>query len=167
MTPLDLESGSTIRAAARGLVAAMAMTGTRRVSKGLGLLEEAPPEAIASRRARRLLRRLSKEQREVAIELAHWSYGSAGGAAFGLLPAQARRHPAAGPAYGLGVWLFFELVLEPMLGLGLPSRRKIVTRVMLVTDHVLYGLVVAGRLGERGLSTSPGSPRPSEAILAR
>jgi ferritin-like metal-binding protein YciE len=154
--PLHLESQSVARAAARGLVAAMAMTGMRRVSKGLGLLEEAPPEAIAGRRARRLLRGLSNEQRDVAIELAHWGYGTAGGAAFGLLPKPVRRHPAAGPAYGLGVWLFFELVLEPVLGLGLPNRRKIVTRAMLVTDHVFYGVLVAGvpeRERERFVST--------------
>jgi hypothetical protein len=140
------EPNHIARASARGLVAAMAMTGMRRVSRNLDLLEETPPDAIAGRKARRLLRRISPRRREVAIELAHWSYGAAGGVVFGLLPDEARKHPAAGPAYGLGTWLFFELVLEPLLGLDLPRRRKITSRAMLVLDHVLYGVVVAGRL---------------------
>ena len=136
----------------RGLVGAMAMTGLRRVTHNLGLLEQTPPNAIAARRAGRLLRRLSPERREVAIELAHWSYGAAGGAAFGLLPAALRRHPATGPAYGLGIWILFELVLEPLLALDLPKRRKVATRAMLVLDHLLYGAVVGGRLSaERGV----------------
>lgn len=138
----------------------MAMTGLRRVSLNLGLLEAAPPEEIVGRKARRLLRRLPPRHREVAIELTHWGYGSAGGAAFGLLPGAVRRHPAAGPAYGLGVWLVFELVLEPLLGLGLPRRRKVTTRVMLVLDHVLYGVVVAGRL-----APEEGVPRGTKAGL--
>lgn len=147
-----LHLSPTARSAARGLVAAMAMTGLRRVTRNLGLLEEAPPEAIVGRKARRLLRGLSAEQREVAIELSHWSYGTAGGAAFGLLPGALRRHRASGPAYGLGVWLVFELVIEPLFGLGIPQRRKVATRAMLVLDHVLYGAVVAGRLApEEGI----------------
>ena len=35
------------RSAARGVIAAMAMTGMRRVTTGLGLLEQAPPDAMA------------------------------------------------------------------------------------------------------------------------
>ncbi len=151
-----------MRASARGLIAAMAMTGVRRVSLNLGLLEAAPPEEIAGRKARRLLRRLSPPHREVAIELAHWGYGSAGGAAFGLLPVAVRRHPAAGPAYGLGAWLLFELVVEPLLGLGIPRRRKITTRAMLLLDHALYGTVVAGRL-----APEEGIPRGDDAEEAR
>jgi hypothetical protein len=147
-----LHTNSIGSASVRGLVGSMAMTGLRRVTRNLGLLEETPPNAIAARRAGRPLRRLSPERREVAIELAHWGYGAAGGAVFGMLPPRVRRQPAAGPAYGLGVWAFFELVLEPVLALDLPRRRRVATRAMLVLDHLLYGAVVGGRLSaEHGL----------------
>jgi hypothetical protein len=133
------------RAAARGLVAAMAMTGTRRVTQNLGLLEQSPPEAIVGEKLR-LASRLSPEAREVAIELAHWCYGAGAGAAFGLLPDRIRRHISAGPAYGLTIWLLFEVGVAPLVGVQYAEERKAVGRLMLALDHVLYGVVVAGRL---------------------
>jgi hypothetical protein len=141
------------RAAARGLVAAMAMTGTRRVTQNLGLLGPSPPEAIVGETLPPTSR-LSAETREVVIELAHWCYGAAAGAAFGLLPDRMRRHIAAGPAYGLGIWLLFELGVAPALGVQYAEERKPAGRLMLALDHLLYGIVVAGRLAperRRGL----------------
>jgi hypothetical protein len=168
------DSSAIGRASARGLVAAMAMTGFRRVSSNLGLLESAPPEEIVGRKAGSVLRRVSPRRREAIIELAHWSYGGAGGAAFGLLPNAVKKHPAAGPVYGLGTWLFFEVVLEPLLGLNFPRRRKIATRTMLVLDHILYGVVVAGRLAPEEdipragslADTSAPPPRATEPVAA-
>jgi hypothetical protein len=154
------------RAAARGLVAAMAMTGTRRVTHNLGLLEQSPPEAIVGEKLR-LTSRLSTEGREVAIELAHWCYGAGAGAAFGLLPDRIRRHVGAGPAYGLTIWLLFEVGIAPLLGMQYAEERKAVGRLMLALDHVLYGVVVAGRLApekRRGFYV----PRPTlPAVVAR
>ena len=40
-------TAEAIRGGARGAVAAMAMTGMRRVTTGLGLLERTPPDALA------------------------------------------------------------------------------------------------------------------------
>jgi hypothetical protein len=51
----------------------------------------------------------------------------------------------SGPAYGIATWSFFEGVLAPMLGLRKPSERPTSERAAIIADHVLYGLVVAGR----------------------
>lgn len=153
---------SMARAAARGLVAAMAMTGTRRVTQNLGLLEQAPPEAIDEKLP--VTSALSPERREVVIELAHWSYGAVAGAAFGSLSDRARWHPAAGPAYGLGIWLVFELGIAPALGLQYAEERKAAGRLMLALDHLLYGVVVAGRLAPE---RRRGIPLPSRSSVRR
>ncbi len=126
--------------AARGVVAAMAMTGMRRVTTRIGLLDQVPPEAIAEEEVPGILAALPEDRRAVVIELLHWAYGGAGGAAFAALPAGLRRHPAAGPAYGVAVWLLFEAVIAPVLGLR--WKRAPRERLALLADHVMYGAVV-------------------------
>jgi hypothetical protein len=134
------------RSTVRGILAAMAMTGMRRVTKGFGLVHEAPPEDIAERGAitSRLIRRVPSDFRDEVIELVHWTYGGLGGAAFGALPRSLARLPWAGPAYGLAVWAAFETVLVPLLGLEDERERTTVERLAIAADHVLYGAVVAG-----------------------
>jgi hypothetical protein len=133
------------RSAVRGVVAAMAMTGLRRMTTGLGLLRQPPPDLVAEEAAPGLFGRVPPERREEAIELAHWAFGAAAGAVFGLLPDAARRPVWAGPAYGVGIWLGFETAVAPALGLSGQQRWGLSDRAALVADHVLYGLVVAGR----------------------
>ena len=77
------------------------------------------------------------------VELAHWIYGAAVGAAFGAIPGPVRLKPWAGPVYGLGLWLGFEAVLAPGLGLSQATRLRAHERVALAADHLLYGLVLA------------------------
>ena len=143
MTEADGELG---RAAARGVVAAMAMSGMRRMTTGLGLVEEEPPKQIAREGVPRLLALVPPGLREEAIELAHWTYGGAGGAVFGVLPAAIRRQAWAGPAYGLATWLFFETAVAPLLGLRRTHEARPLERAAIAADHMLYGVVVAGRV---------------------
>jgi hypothetical protein len=49
-----------VRGLVRGTVAAMAMTGVRQVTTGLGLVEQTPPEAIIKQRAPGLLVRMPR-----------------------------------------------------------------------------------------------------------
>lgn len=122
------------------------MTGLRTVTAAVGSHEESPPEAIVEERAPELLRRLPERSRHAVIEAAHWSYGAGGGVVFGLLPSRIRRHPAAGPVYGLAIWLVFELGIAPVLGVRHARQRPVLWRVMVALDHLLYGVVVGGRL---------------------
>ena len=141
-----MAEGDIARGVLRGVVAAMAMTGLRRVTTGLGLVEQAPPERIAREGFPDVLARIPADFRDEAIELGHWSYGAVAGAAFGLLPAAYRRRVWAGPLYGLGIWAVFETGLAPLVfGLRFARQPRITERAAIAADHVLYGLVVGGR----------------------
>jgi hypothetical protein len=131
-------------AALRGVVAAMAMTGLRAVTEGLGLLEEPPPDEIAKRGVPSLFAQVPPEYRAAAVQISHLAFGAAAGSAFALLPDGVRRRRVAGPAYGLAVWVAFETVLAPALGLRVESRPAR-ERLMLALDHALYGAVLGAR----------------------
>ncbi len=142
-----------LRTAARGAIGAMAMTGMRVVTTELGLVEQTPPDAVSRQRrgARGLLRRAPRRQRRGLVEIAHWAFGAAGGAAFGALPGGVRRRPWAGPVYGLLVWLGFELGIAPILGLSQAKHVRLVDRLALAADHLLYGVVLSAmRRNARG-----------------
>lgn len=130
-------------AALRGAIAAMAMTGMRVVTVNLGIVKEAPPQQVMRQRARGVLRAVPRKHRRSAIEFAHWSFGAVGGTVFGLLPDEIRRRPWVGPAYGLVVWLGFELGLAPALGLTRAKQPKPAERLGTALDHLLYGLVLS------------------------
>jgi hypothetical protein len=138
--------GDVLSGAACGAVGAMAMTGMRVITTELGLVEQTPPDAVSRQRAggmRALLRRAPRKQRRGLVEAAHWAFGASGGAAFGALPRDIRRRRWAGPAYGLVVWLGFELGIAPALGLSQAKRTRPVDRLALAADHLLYGLVLS------------------------
>lgn len=126
----------------RGAIAAMAMTGMRAFTVNFGLVDEPPPRALIRQRAKGLLRRVPRRRRRGAIELAHWTYGAGGGAAYAALPAGVRLKPWAGPVYGLMLWLGFEAVLAPGLGLAQAHRVRAGERLALAVDHLLYGFVL-------------------------
>ena len=129
-------------AAGRGAVAAMAMTGMRALTVNLGIVDQTPPQAIFKQKARGLMILVPRKKRRAAMELFHWGYGAGGGIAFALLPDELRRRPWAGPAYGLAIWLSFELALAPILGLSQSKKLRPVDRAGLAADHLLYGLVL-------------------------
>ncbi|MFC5746228.1 hypothetical protein [Actinomadura rugatobispora] len=145
------------RAGARGLVAAMAMTGARTVTAAAGPHQKSPPEAIVAEHAPEWFQRLPDRQREALTEIAHWFYGTGGGVVFGLLPERVRFHVLAGPAYGLVIWLGYELAIAPVLGTGPARHRRVTWRTAVAIDHVLYGVVVAGRLAPEPARRRPGS----------
>ncbi|HEV7773763.1 MAG TPA: hypothetical protein VGO48_10805 [Conexibacter sp.] len=133
--------GEVVHAAARGTIAAMAMSGMRTVTGELDLVEETPPEAIFRQRLPRLLRRAPRDRRRRVIEFAHW--GAVGGVGFALLPEGVRRRAWAGPIYGLLLWISFEAGIAPLLGLRQARRQRLVERAAFAADHLLYGLVLS------------------------
>lgn len=138
--------------AARGVVGAMAMTGARTLAGGVGIVQETPPEVVAGEAAGGFLAAVRPERREATVEFLHWAVGAGGGAMFGLLPAAARSRPWIGAAYGLGMWLVFEAVIAPVLGLGRRQQRRGGERLVLAADHLLYGLVLSGTRRPAGSS---------------
>lgn len=133
-----------LHAAGRGAVAAMAMSGMRLFAKEAGVLTNSPPDAIArQRRVRGALKHVPRGRRRATLELLHWGYGAGGGAMYGVLPERVRRAPWSGPAYGIALWVGFELGLAPLLGLRRDKPVGVADRAVLVADHALYGLVLA------------------------
>jgi hypothetical protein len=128
--------------ALRGAIGAMAMTGVRRFAVAAGMISRPPPQQLAREAAPGLLRAAPDGSEPAVEELAHWAYGAGGGAAFAALPSGLRRLPWAGPAYGLVLWLGFEIGLAPALGLSHHRRHGAVARLVLIADHALYGLVL-------------------------
>ena len=129
--------------ALRGAIAAMAMTGMRAFTVDFGIVEEPPPQAIIRQRVRPLLKHVPRRRRRGVIELLHWAYGAVGGAAFSALPESVRLRPWAGPAYGVVVWLSFELGVAPVMGLAQAKRVRAAERAALAADHLLYGFVLS------------------------
>ena len=127
----------------RGVVAAMAMTGMRAFTVSVGLVDEAPPRAILRQKSRGLFQVAGKRKRRALQELMHWGYGAAGGAGFAALPERVRKQPWFGPVYGVGVWLGFEAVQAPLLGLKQAKELRPLERVTLAADHLLYGFVLS------------------------
>jgi hypothetical protein len=70
---LDLDRWAIARSGARGLLAAMAMTGMRTVTANLGLLEKSPPAAIVEQRAPRGIQRRLVHRAMLALD--HSLYG--------------------------------------------------------------------------------------------
>jgi len=136
--------GEMVHATLRGAVGAAAMTGLRTFTLESGLLKQSPPQAIANqRKTHRLLKRIPRKRRVAVIEFAHWAYGAVGGTMFGALPESFQRRLWAGPVYGILVWLGFELGVAPLLGLKHAKELRLVGRIALATDHVLYGVVLS------------------------
>jgi hypothetical protein len=148
-------SKEVARAAARGAVGSMAMTGMRTFTADLGLLRETPPQSIAKqRRPTGVLSYVPKSRRRAFVEIMHWSVGVAGGATFGVFPDQLRRTRWFGPLYGLGILLSYDFGIAPLLGLKQSNKPKATEQAALIADHLLYGLILTG--GERAAQ-----PRPS------
>ena len=128
----------------------MAMTGVRRVSLGLGLVQETPPGELMKDGAPELLARIPPERRAAAVELLHWSIGAVGGALFGLLPTHFRRRRLVGPVYGLAILAAFDRLIRPALHAPRAHRVQVGERLAIGTDHVLYGLILGEHLPPRG-----------------
>jgi hypothetical protein len=138
-----MELGKLGHATMRGAIAAMAMTGMRQVTVGLGLIEETPPRAIFRQKAKGLIRRVPRTNRRAAIELAHWGYGAGAGAAYGALPEGLRQTRWSGLVYGLAIWASFEAGVAPVLGLEQAKRPRPIERLAFAADHLLYGFVLS------------------------
>ena len=131
-----------IHAKFRGIVGAMAMTGVRVFALHAGLIREDPPSRLTRKQARGLLKRVPRKRRRVVVELVHWWMGGVFGIVFGLLPDRIRQKRWSGPVYGVLVWMGFDAVVAPALGLtdrGWPKGRE---RTVFVVDHLLFGLVL-------------------------
>ena len=121
----------------------MAMTGMRRITVALGLLERTPPDVVVDASPS-----VPDERRDLSSELVHWAIGGAAGAAYPLLARRLGHRRWAGPAYGLAIWLGFEMLAAPVLGTP-HARHPVGGRLALALDHALYGAIVGSGFRRR------------------
>ena len=132
-----------IHAAFRGIVAAMAMTGVRTLAQHLGVVREDPPARVARKQAKGLLRSVPRRHRGAVVEGIHWGMGAAFGLVFGMLPDSIRLKPWSGPLYGFLVWVGFDTVAAPALGLKQRRWPHGQERTVFMVDHLLFGLILS------------------------
>ena len=121
----------------------MAMTGMRAFTVSVGLVDEPPPRAILRQKSKGVFRAAPKKKRRAFQELMHWGYGATGGAAFAALPDDVKKRAWFGPLYGVVLWVTFEFVQAPLMGLKQAKEFRPLERVALIVDHLLYGLVLS------------------------
>lgn len=127
-----------------GAIAAMTMTGMRAFTVNAGIVNQPPPQAILRQKVPGIGRfGVGRKRRRMLEELFHWGYGAGGGAAFAVLPERIRGRAWAGPVYGLAIWLGFEAVIAPALGLKQARQLRLLERGALAADHLLYGFVLS------------------------
>lgn len=143
-----MAQGEILHGMLRGVVGAMAMTGMRQLTTGLGLVRETPPESIVRRQTKGLLRLVPRRRRRVAVTAVHWAVGAQGGAAYALLPDGVRRARWAGPAWGLAMLVVYQRVVAPALKLPQAKDPELSERLALAGDHMLYGVVLS-EFGQR------------------
>jgi uncharacterized membrane protein YagU involved in acid resistance len=131
-----------IHAIFRGIVGAMAMTGVRQLASEAHVIREDPPARVARKQAKGLLRSVPHRRRGAVVELIHWGMGAVFGLVFGLLPERIRMQPWMGPVFGFLVWLGFETVAAPALGLKQRRWPHGAERIVFVIDHLLFGLIL-------------------------
>lgn len=131
-----------LHAALRGTIAAMSMTGMRTFAGESGVLGQTPPQLVIGEGAPRLIAAVPARRRRAVVELFHWCYGAGGGIAYRVLPARLRRSASSGPVFGMALWLTFRLLVAPALGLRSERDRTNTETAALITDHLLYGLVL-------------------------
>jgi hypothetical protein len=131
-----------IHAMFRGIIGAMAMTGVRQFASQAQLIRDDPPARMARKQAGGLLRQVPRRRRGAVVELIHWAMGAVFGLLFGLLPQSVRMRAWAGPAFGFLVWLGFETMAAPALGLKQRRWPHGAERIVFVADHLLFGLVL-------------------------
>jgi uncharacterized membrane protein YagU involved in acid resistance len=131
-----------IHAMFRGIVGAMAMTGVRQFASQAQVIGDDPPARMARKQGKGLLRTVPRRKRGAVVEFVHWVMGAVFGLVFGVLPESIRMKAWAGPAYGFLVWMGFETVVSPALGLKRRRWPHGKERAVFVVDHLLFGLVL-------------------------
>ena len=133
--------------AMRGVVGALAMTGMRQFAAELGLIGKTPPEEMAEK-ARGMTVDIPFDNGRAAVLTLHCAVGALGGIGFGMLPDGIRQRGWGGPAWGIAIWLGYELAVEPLLGLGPVKREKPAEHAAIIADHLVYGYVLSETRGQ-------------------
>ena len=161
--------GRMARGALAGTVATAAMSGLMLAGARAGLMREQPPKRVV----RALLpghRHRPKPGERTLGTLAHFAFGAASGALFGLLAGGRRPRVPAGVAYALAIWVsgyqgwIPEFKIMPPISQDLPGRPAV-----MAAAHVVYGtalVLVLNRISPEPRRGLPPAPPPSDRVPA-
>jgi hypothetical protein len=114
--------------------------------KAAGLYGRTPPPAAVAEGVSAAavdLQALPEEQRRAITLAAHFAFGAAGGAAFGLTTVVVRPTPVAGLLAGLAIWKASYDGWIPAMRIMPPPAKDESGRVLtMVLAHVAYGLTL-------------------------
>jgi len=125
-----------------GAVATAAMSGVMLAGSRMGLMPDQPPKRIA----RALMpghRNRPKQGEGTAGALAHFGFGTAAGALYGLLARGDRTPSIAGVGYALAIWAASYQGWVPALGILPAATRDLPGRpAVMICGHVVYGTIL-------------------------
>jgi uncharacterized membrane protein YagU involved in acid resistance len=133
------------RGAAAGLAATIPMTLAMETARAMLPGERnrrMPPREIVDRTIEKTAepQTLDSSERTVLTGIAHFAFGAAAGAVYGLLVGARRSNMALGVGYGLAVWATAYGVGLPSLGLHPAAARDTPDRnEVLIASHVVWG----------------------------
>jgi hypothetical protein len=157
----DKQSAATsiARAVIQGGLAGLAGTAAMSVAmlgaQKAGWMGKMPPKKITEAALGALRVNRSAPRSNALSTVAHFGYGVAGGVLFAagtrrLLPRARGVGPAAGAAFGIGVWALSYLGWVPALGIMPPPHRDRPGRpTAMVLAHLIYGTLVGGLAAPR------------------
>ncbi len=91
---------------------------------------------------------LREDEKQDLTLAAHFGYGAACGALFGLIAPRGPAAVAAGMAFGLGVWTSSYLGFLPALGIRHHAKHDPVARSgLMITAHVVWGAAAGAIVG--------------------
>jgi uncharacterized membrane protein YagU involved in acid resistance len=151
-----MESGMIVRVlrgGVSGIVATLLMTGVMYAGKWAGLLETPPPKEITAHAGRKAAvppEDVPDSTFDVTWVAAHFGYGAACGALFGLLiPVLPRRAWFSGLLYGGVLWAIGYLKVLPQLGLYPHFSKDSSSRTaVMIAAHAVYGMTLAEASGQ-------------------
>ena len=151
-----------------GAVATLAMTVTLMAAKKLGLLGKLPPKKIVQGVRRRMgLFGVSRGAENAATIAAHWGFGIAAGALFGLFHPRPRGVVSSsllGAGYGAAIFTSSYYGWVPALGFMEPPHRDRPFRpASMVAGHLVFGSVL-GAFVDGFLPPGDAEP-PARAIV--
>lgn len=119
-----------------------------------------PPREITGEVLAKAGVQTSAEAAHAATALAHFAYGGAAGAVYGLCAGRGRSIVRAGLGLGTAVWALSYFGLLPALGILRPASEHPVRRsALMLGAHFVWGLCVSAL--QRVLLEDTGRPRPA------
>jgi hypothetical protein len=149
------------RGAAAGTLATALMSTVMVGARQLGHMGGMPPEKITAKALRRSGIRPSAAQQDALAILFHFGFGTAAGAAFGLVaPRRVVARVPMGMTYGAAIWGISYMGWVPALGI-MPraDRDRRDRQAVMLAGHLVYGTALALLVGARADDAATDSER--------